>query len=139
MIGILIVAHGTLGESLIQCATHVLGSRPVQVVALDVTAQTQLSMLDDAQQLLRDLDQGEGVLLLSDIYGATPCNTMCRLLEPGRVEGIAGVNLPMLMRAITYRHLAMTELITKAVTGGQEGILYITTEFCDAATGHRNS
>lgn len=136
MIGILVVAHGTLGESLIQCATHVLGSRPVQVVALDVTTQTQLSMLDDAQQFLRDLDQGEGVLLLSDIYGATPCNTMCRLLEPGRVEGIAGVNLPMLMRAITYRHLTLTELIAKTVTGGQEGILYITTEFCDAATGH---
>lgn len=136
MIGILIVAHGTLGESLIQCATHVLGSRPGQVVALDVSAQTQLCMLDDAQQLLRDLDQGEGVLLLSDIYGATPCNTMCRLIEPGRVEGIAGVNLPMLMRAITYRHLTMAELLVKAVTGGQEGILYITTEFCDAATGH---
>ena len=136
MIGILIVAHGTLGESLIQCATHVLGGRPGQVVALDVSAQTQLCMLDDAQQLLRDLDQGEGVLLLSDIYGATPCNTMCRLIDPGRVEGIAGVNLPMLMRAITYRHLTMAELLVKAVTGGHEGILYITTEFCDAATGH---
>lgn len=136
MIGILIVAHGTLGESLIQCATHVLGSRPEQVVALDVTAQTQLCMLDDARQLLQDLDQGEGVLLLSDIYGATPCNTMCRLLEPGRVEGIAGVNLPMLMRAITYRHLPLSALIAKTVAGGQEGILYITTEFCNAATGH---
>jgi PTS system ascorbate-specific IIA component len=136
MIGILIVAHGTLGESLIQCATHVLGNRPEQVVALDVTAQTQLCMLDDAQLLIEDLDQGEGVLLLSDIYGATPCNTMCRVLEPGRVEGIAGVNLPMLMRAITYRHLPLSELISKTVTGGQEGILYITTEFCDAATGH---
>ncbi len=136
MIGILIVAHGTLGKSLIQCATHVLGSRPEQVVALDVTAQTQLCMLDDARQLLQDLDQGEGVLLLSDIYGATPCNTMCHLLAPGRVEGIAGVNLPMLMRAITYRHLPLSELIAKTVTGGQEGILYITTEFCDAATGH---
>ena len=58
MIGILIVAHGTLGESLIQCATHVLGGRPGRVVALDVSAQTQLCMLDDAQQLLRDLDHG---------------------------------------------------------------------------------
>jgi PTS system ascorbate-specific IIA component len=136
MIGILIVAHGTLGESLIQCATHVLGNRPEQVVALDVTAQTQLCMLDDVQQLIQEMDQGEGVLLLSDIYGATPCNTMCRVLEPGRVEGIAGVNLPMLMRAITYRHLPLSELIAKTVTGGQEGILYITTEFCNAATGH---
>jgi PTS system ascorbate-specific IIA component len=106
------------------------------VQALDVSAQTQLCMLDDAQVLLQALEQGDGVLLLSDIYGATPCNTMCRLLMPGQVEGVAGVNLPMLMRAITYRHLTMADLIMKTVSGGQEGILHITTEFCDAATGH---
>ena len=135
MIGILIVAHGTLGESLIQCAMHVLGERPPLLVALDVSAQTQLCMIDEAEQLLASLDQGEGVLLLSDVFGATPCNTMCRLLAPGHVEGIAGVNLPMLMRAITYRHEPLTTLVKKAVTGGQEGILYISPEFCDAATG----
>lgn len=135
MIGILVVAHGTLGESLIQCATHVLGSRPPLVAALDVSAQTQLCMLGEAEQLLVELDQGDGVLLLSDVYGATPCNTMCRLLVPGKVEGIAGVNLPMLMRAITYRQEPLGSLVQKAVTGGQEGILYISPEFCDAATG----
>lgn len=135
MIGILVVAHGTLGESLIQCAMHVLGSRPPLVAALDVSAQTQLCMLGEAEQLLVALDQGDGVLLLSDIYGATPCNTMCRLLVPGKVEGIAGVNLPMLMRAITYRQEPLESLVKKAVTGGQEGILYISPEFCDAATG----
>ncbi|WP_124948846.1 PTS sugar transporter subunit IIA [Sulfuriferula thiophila] len=135
MIGILVVAHGTLGESLIQCATHVLGSRPPLVAALDVSAQTQLCMLGEAEQLLVELDQGDGVLLLSDVYGATPCNTMCRLLVPGKVEGIAGVNLPMLMRAITYRQEPLESLVKKAVTGGQEGILYISPEFCDAATG----
>ena len=135
MIGILIVAHGTLGESLIQCATHVLGERPPLLVALDVSAQSQLCMVDEAEQLLVTLNQGEGVLLLSDVFGATPCNTMCRLLAPGRVEGIAGVNLPMLMRAITYRQESLATLVKKAVTGGQEGILYISPEFCDAATG----
>lgn len=135
MIGILIVAHGTLGESLIQCATHVLSERPPLLAALDVTAQTQLSMLGEAEKLLVELDQGEGVLLLSDIYGATPCNTMCRLLVPGKVEGIAGANLPMLMRAITYRDEPLDELVKKTVAGGQEGILYISPEFCDAATG----
>jgi len=135
MIGILVVAHGTLGESLIQCATHVLGKRPPLLAALDVTSQTQLCMLGEAEQLLAELDQGHGVLLLSDIYGATPCNTMCRLLVPGKVEGVAGVNLPMLMRAITYRQEALDALVKKTVIGGQEGILYISPEFCDAATG----
>ncbi|MHB1676472.1 MAG: PTS sugar transporter subunit IIA [Sulfuriferula sp.] len=135
MIGILIVAHGTLGESLIQCATHVLGERPSLLAALDVTAQTQPTMLDKGRNLIDELNQGDGVLLLSDVYGATPCNTMCRLLSPGSVEGIAGVNLPMLMRAITYRSEPLGSLITKAVAGGQEGVLYITSELCDATTG----
>ncbi len=136
MIGILIVAHGTLGESLIQCATHVMGERPPGLAALDVTAQTQLTMLGKGAQWVAELDQGEGVLLLSDIYGATPCNTMCRLLQPGRVEGIAGVNLPMLMRAITYRNkLSLTNLLEKVVSGGREGVLYITPEYCDATAG----
>ncbi len=135
MIGILIVAHGTLGESLIQCATHVLGERPPLLAPLDVTAQTQLTMLEVGRDLIGELDQGDGVLLLSDVYGATPCNTMCRLLKPGKVEGIAGVNLPMLMRAITYRSSTLESLVAKAVAGGQEGVLYITSELCDATTG----
>ncbi|MDA8328644.1 MAG: PTS fructose transporter subunit IIA [Betaproteobacteria bacterium] len=135
MIGILIVAHGTLGESLIQCAIHVLGERPKDLLALDVTAQTQSNMLDRARTMITELNSGEGVLLLSDIYGATPCNTMCRLLSPGEVEGIPGVNLPMLMRAITYRHLPLAQLLDKAVTGGKEGIFYITPELCDATAG----
>lgn len=135
MIGILIVAHGTLGESLIQCATHVLGARPPHITALDVSAQTQLCMLGEAEQMLAELDQGDGILLLSDIFGATPCNTMCRLLVPGKIEGIAGVNLPMVMRAITYRHEPLETLLLKTVKGGQEGILYISPEYCDAATG----
>ena len=135
MIGILIVAHGTLGESLIQCATHVLARRPEKMAALDVTAQTQLTMLECGREWIARLDQGNGVLLLSDIYGATPCNTMCRLLAPGRVEGIAGINLPMLMRAITYRALPLAEVVDKAVSGGREGVLYINPELCDATAG----
>lgn len=131
----LIVAHGTLGESLIQCATHVLGSRPPLLTPLDVTERTQDGMLAEAQRLIAELDQGDGVLVLSDVYGATPCNTACHLLVPGKVEGIAGVNLPMLMRALTYRNEPLDRLVIKAVSGGHEGILHISPELCDAATG----
>ncbi len=135
MIGILIVGHGTLGESLIECVTHVLGEQPTGLMALDVTAETQSSMLERGRALVDELNDGAGVLLLSDVYGATPCNTMCRLLQPGIVEGLAGVNLPMLMRAITYRHLPLDQVLNKAVTGGREGVLYITPELCDATAG----
>lgn len=62
-------------------------------------------------------------MILTDIYGASPSNLVAKLLEPGRVEGLAGVNLPMLLRALTYREKGMETLITKAVTGARDGVL----------------
>ena len=63
------------------------------------------------------------MLVFSDIYGATPCNLVCKLVEPGRVEALAGVNLPMLVRAFTYRAKGMDTMLKKAVSGGCEGVL----------------
>ena len=71
------------------------------------------------------LDTGDGVIVFTDIYGATPCNLAFKLLQPGRIEGIAGVNLPMLVRAFTYRTRGMETLIKKAVSGGCEGVLHV--------------
>jgi len=131
MIGILIVAHGTLGESLVHCASHVMGSRPPQLLQVGVGVRDDpASLLPHAQQMIKELDQGQGVLILSDIYGATPCNIVCKLLEPGRVEGIAGVNLPMLVRALTYRNEKLETLVEKALSGGREGVLHFTEEAC---------
>ena len=123
MIGILIVAHGTLGESLIHCASHVMGKRPLYLRQLGVTIHDDPdAILPQGRDLVRFLDQGKGVLVMTDIFGATPSNIACRLLEPGRVEGVSGVNLPMLIRALTYRDQAMSALIEKTLAGGQEGI-----------------
>jgi len=129
MISLLIIAHGNLGESLIQCAAHVLGKRPEALENLDLTAcEDPTVMLDKAQSLLTAVDQGDGVLVLTDVYGATPCNTVCKLVNLGRVEAVAGVNLPMLLKALTYRDQGMDTLLTKAVSGGQSGIFHIHTE-----------
>ena len=104
MVGILIVAHGTLGESLIHCASHVLGSRPMQLMQIGVTVHDDPQLLlPQAIKLVKQLDHGDGVLVLTDLYGATPANLAAKLLVPGQVEGVAGVNLPMLVRALTYR------------------------------------
>jgi len=139
MIGILIVAHGTLGESLIHCASHVAGSRPPHLMQLGISVHDDpAAILTQAQELVRQLDQGNGVLVLSDMYGATPCNIVCKLLEPGKVEGIAGVNLPMLVRALTYRNEPLSTVTAKALSGGQEGVLNITMEACDVAATNRN-
>ena len=126
MVGILIVAHGTLGESLIHCASHVMGSRPPHLMQLDVSIHDDPQLvLPQAIKLARGLDQGGGVLVLSDVYGATPCNIASKLLIPGKVEGVAGVNLPMLVRALTYRNESLRTVVAKAISGGIEGVMQI--------------
>lgn len=123
MIGILIVSHGAFGEALIHCASHVLGKRPLHVQQLGVTIHDEPdAILPQAQELLKTLDDGSGVLIFTDILGATPSNIAARLLVPGRVEGVAGVNLPMLIRALTYREQPLAEVALKATSGGRDGV-----------------
>jgi PTS system mannose-specific IIA component len=123
MVGLLIVSHGAFGESLIHCASHVLGKRPLYLRQLGVTIHDDPdAILPVAEDLIRFLDQGAGVLVFTDIYGATPSNIASRILKPGRVEGLAGVNLPMLIRALTYRDEPLEILIDKALSGGVEGV-----------------
>ncbi|WIM04699.1 MAG: PTS fructose transporter subunit IIA [Candidatus Nitricoxidivorans perseverans] len=124
MIGLFLITHGTLGESLVQCASHVLGECPLQLAQLGVAPQDDpIDVLPMAELLLLSVDSGEGALVLTDLYGATPANIVMKLLKPGRVEGVAGVSLPMLLRAITYRDRDMTTLVAKAVAGGRDGVL----------------
>jgi PTS system mannose-specific IIA component len=125
MIGILIVSHGAFGESLIHSASHVLGKRPLYLRQLGVTVHDDPeAILPMGQDLIRFLDQGRGVLLMTDIYGATPSNIAARLLVPGRVEGIAGVNLPMLIKALTSREqVELPELVEKALSGAVKGVV----------------
>ncbi len=124
MIGLFLITHTSYGESLIQCACHVLNRRPPQIVQLGISAQDDpLDVLPLAKNLLNLVDSGKGVLIMTDIYGATPSNIAMKLLEPGRIEGIAGLNLPMLLRALTYRDKDMETLLTRATTGGRDGVL----------------
>jgi PTS system ascorbate-specific IIA component len=124
MVGILIVSHGAFGESLIHCASHVLGKRPLYVRQLGVTVHDDPDeILPVAEDLIRFLDQGKGVLVFTDIFGATPANIANRLLVAGKVEGISGVNLPMLIRALTYRGETLDAVIQKALSGGLEGVM----------------
>ena len=126
MIGVLIIAHDALPDSLVKAVTHVLGVRPPQFDTLSVAATDDpLDLLPAARERVRTLDTGDGVLMFSDIYGATPCNLAGKLQVPGHVELIAGVNLPMLVRAFTYRAKGMETMITKAVSGGRDGVLHI--------------
>lgn len=137
MIGILIIAHGKLGDSLIDCASHVMGCVPPRLSYLAVDKQDDPTILiAKAQQLIEELNAGDGVLVLSDMYGATPCNIVTKLISANMVEGVAGVNLPMLVRTLTYRDMSLKNLVQKALSGGREGIVHFTDEGCDWHTQH---
>ena len=137
MIGILIITHGTLGESLIHCASHVLNKRPPRLKQLGVTAQDDPALLlPQARALAKDLDEGSGVLILSDMYGGTPSNLASKLVAPGKVEAVAGVSLPMLIRVLTYRDRDLQTIVTKAISGGCEGVMRVPVfKFQNAASG----
>ncbi|HUL95693.1 MAG TPA: PTS fructose transporter subunit IIA [Usitatibacter sp.] len=123
MVGLLIISHGAFGESLIHSASHVLGRRPPYLRQLGVTVHDEPeAALTVAQDLIRFLDQGDGVLVMTDIYGATPSNIAAKLLKPGKVEAIAGVNLPMLIRALNYRDEPLEAVLAKALSGATEGV-----------------
>ena len=136
MIGILIISHGDLGNSLIHCANHVMGKRPKHLMHLGVTIQDDPEVIvPKALELLKQLDCGDGVLILSDICGATPCNIANRLVNPGRVECLSGANLSMLIRALTYRNEPLESLVEKALSGGKEGVMRIYSRSGNAKQG----
>ena len=131
MIGVLIIAHGNLGDSLIHCASHVMGKRPMQLEYLGVNNDDDpLLLLPKARQLVSQLNQGDGVLILSDMYGATPANLAAKLLKPNEVVGVSGINLPMLVRVLTYRNGDLCKLAEKAVSGGREGVVQYDKNSC---------
>jgi len=137
MIGILIISHGTLGESLIHCASHVLNKRSPKLRQLGIAAQDDPALLlPQARNLVAELDAGAGVLILTDMYGGTPSNMAAKLVSPGRVEAVAGVSLPMLIRVLTYRDRTLQVIVTKAISGGCEGVMRVPVfKLHNAATG----
>ena len=126
MISILLITHGELGKSLIECATHVLGDKPLFLESLSIENDcTHESMFKQISERINLLGQGDGVLILTDIFGATPCNIITKIIKPGKVSAIAGVNLSMLIRTISYRNESFDSLISKAIQGAQDGIIHI--------------
>ena len=124
MIGVLILAQEDFGNGLLHSVEHVLGTLPAQLEAMAVDyLKSPEQIIQALGPRLARLDQGQGVLILADVYGASHTNAACRLLSKNHVELISGVNLPMLIRVLNYRDLSIDKLIAKAVGGGVEGIL----------------
>ena len=133
MIGVLVISHGAIGETLLSSAEQILGAKQAQSAALGVSrGDDPDKVLEKARALLARLDQGAGVLVLTDMFGATPCNVAARLLADGRVEGVSGVSLPMLVRVLAGRNGSLPAAVQRALTGGAEGVVHMNTDSCGA-------
>ena len=135
MIGILIVTHGEIGTSLLESASQILGGRPAQVCTLSVWRQDDPDdLVLRARELMDQIDAGDGVLILTDIFGATPGNVVSKLLQDGKVEGVSGVSLPMLLRVLTGRNgsnpATLAVMVQRAMSGGAEGLVHMNTDRC---------
>jgi PTS system ascorbate-specific IIA component len=129
VIGILLVTHNGLGDSFIDCVKHVLGEVPPNLKSLSVSARDDPQQKSvEGQALIKQLDTGSGVLILSDVYGATPSNIARQLCHAERVMGVAGLNLPMLLRTVTHPITTLPELVKIAVDGGRGCITSIKSE-----------
>ena len=122
MVGILLLTHAPLGQAFIAAATHVFRGVPVQTEAIDVLADQDPEEIKKlAQQAIARINDGSGVLVITDVMGGTPSNCTLQLCVPGEIEVIAGISLPMLLRAITYRHNTLDVALVMALSGGQNG------------------
>ena len=120
---ILVIAHAPLAAALRAGALHVFPDAGAQIAAVDVDPEATPEQAEAlARQVLAQL-QCQGVLILTDLFGATPCNVAQRLLdEPGR-RLLAGINLSMLLRALSYRHESLEAMAERALAGGTQGVM----------------
>jgi mannose PTS system EIIA component len=123
-VGILLLTHEDMGAALIATARHILGHMPLAIDALAIPPGSDAdAALRDAAARVRALDSGSGVLVLIDIYGATPSNLAEKLDGLGLdVQRVSGLNLPMLLRTLNYPEHSLAELAQTAASGGRTGI-----------------
>jgi len=123
-VGLLVIAHDKTGSTLIDTAVSLVGTCPLKVESLEIYKDSNADdAVNKALELVKLLDEGDGVLVLTDLYGSTPSNITSKLKNINNLIIISGVNLPMLMRSFNYHSLNLSELSEKALDGGRNGIL----------------
>jgi PTS system ascorbate-specific IIA component len=125
MNGIFIIAHAPLASALRQCVLHVFPDNPAGVVALDVQPNLPPEeTLAQARIVFKHMGTSHA-LVLTDVFGATPCNVAQQLVDGVNSKLLAGINLPMLLRAVSYRHEPLDALVVRALTGGTQGVMQV--------------
>lgn len=125
-VSVMLITHEDIGNVLLKAVTTTVGELPLPTTVVGVELDTDPdTLLPRLKQAVEPLEHGEGLLILTDLYGSTPCNIATKLGTEARVRVISGLNLPMLLRImnINYAQFTVDELADKAVNGGKEGII----------------
>jgi mannose PTS system EIIA component len=123
--GILIIAHAPLASALRSCVLHVYPENATSLLALDVVPnETTETTRTNALALLAQLSAPQ-TLVLTDVFGATPCNVAQKVVDGSRSKLVAGINLPMLLRTVNYRHEPLDALVARALAGGTQCIMQV--------------
>ena len=125
-VGILLITHEGIGAALVAVATRLLRQLPLRTEAFEIPFDADPDvLLPAASAALRRVDDGQGVLVLTDLYGATPSNLAARLARLGTpVRRVSAVNLPMLLRVMNYAELDLDELPAVAAAGARNGVIH---------------
>lgn len=122
-VGILIISHDGIGASLFGTANFMFKDNPLNVKLLSASRESDPDeLLESAILLLKELDQGDGILVLTDLFGSTPSNIAHRLHEHANVNIVTGINLSMLIRIFNYPNLNLADMTDKAYSGGIDGV-----------------
>lgn len=124
-VGILLITHEGVGSALIAVATRLLRTLPLRVEAMEVPFDGDPdALLPQASAALRRVDGGHGVLVLTDLYGATPSNLAAKVARLGTpVRRVSALSLPMLLRVMNYAELELDELPAVAAAGTRNGVI----------------
>ena len=125
-VGILLVTHPGIGSSLLAVATRLMQQLPLKVEAFEVPFEGDPdALLPQASAMLRRVDGGDGVLVLTDLYGATPSNLASKLARIGTpVRRVSALSLPMLLRVMNYAERDLDELPAVAAAGARNGVIH---------------
>ncbi|WP_438971399.1 PTS sugar transporter subunit IIA [Methylophaga sp.] len=123
-VGVLLVSHNNIGTELINTARQMLSCCPLPTQVLSIATRDNPEAIRlELDNDLQGLDQGHGILILTDMFGSTPSNIACAVSDRDDIRVVSGLNLPMLIRVLNYPTLNLDELEHKAISGGQEGVV----------------
>lgn len=122
-VGLLIITHKNVGQSLLNAASSVLGQCPLKAITVSIENDCDPDYKNDVvKKHIKKLNSDDGILILTDMYGSTPSNIACSHVSKN-IKAVSGLNLPMLVRILNYPNLDLNQLIAKATSGGTEGVM----------------